>query len=59
MKFKLKIELGNAEMTSFSDVAGALTELANRVRGFRLELGDNGGLRDINGNTVGAWKVTK
>jgi hypothetical protein len=55
MKFELKID----ERTS-DDVASALSELAKHLPdgGLRLELGDDGKIRDSNGNTVGQWEVT-
>lgn len=60
VKFTLEIELGNEAMQSACDVARAL----DTVRGRVIEYGgDFYGLRggapvcDINGNTVGAWKI--
>lgn len=52
--FTLKIDLGNAAMSSPEDVAGALESVAAKVRDGR----DEGGIRDLNGNTVGRWTVS-
>lgn len=56
MQFKLKIKLGNAAMTDPADVAAALEETAAKLRDEGFE---DGNIRDINGNTVGDWKVTR
>lgn len=63
MKFTLKIDMGNA---AFED-AGNGIELARILREAAQKLYDMGEvvrgetdrLRDINGNTVGEWKVTR
>jgi hypothetical protein len=61
MKFKLEIELGNDAMQTFDDVLEALQEshssLADGSEPFIV--GDYDLLRDVNGNTVGKWEVTK
>ncbi len=63
MKFKLEIDLGNAAMQSFGDIANALLKVSNKLDE-RNECGQtpNGQdlerIRDVNGNTVGKWKLT-
>ena len=60
MKFTLKIELGNEAMQTDIDVAGALKEVSDRLsNGHKLSKDDYGNIRDLNGDTVGAWKVTR
>jgi hypothetical protein len=56
MQFKLKIKLGNAAMMDPADVAEALEETARKLRDEGFE---DGNIRDVNGNTVGDWKVTR
>lgn len=57
--FTLSIELGNDAMTDPLDVANALREVAGRIEGaFNLTRGDDGFVRDENGNTVGRWAVS-
>lgn len=51
-QFKLKIKLGNDAMQTPEDVAAALRKVASRLEGQTLE----GRIRDINGNTVGAFE---
>ena len=56
MTFTLKIKLGNDAMRTGSHIAGALRAVTANL--FRpLHRGDSGIIRDINGNTVGEWKV--
>jgi hypothetical protein len=58
MKFTLQIKLGNEAMQTGYDIAQALTEVAEKLRGeddARMDW--SGNIRDINGNTVGSWKV--
>lgn len=62
MTFKLKIELGNAEMRNPHHVADALEILAARLRPPYCYFGEedsveSGNIRDLNGNTVGSWKL--
>ena len=57
MTFTLTISLGNAAMQSREDVAAALAQLAARLSDDGdFQNGDQGNLRDANGNRVGAWK---
>lgn len=50
----VSLDLGNAAMSDAEDVAIALTDIANRIRGGQ----DSGVTKDLNGNTVGSWAVT-
>ena len=61
MRFRLQILLGNDAMKTGADVRAKLADLAKDERGpiAFAELGDQGLIRDDNGNTVGFWKVTK
>ena len=53
--FELKIELGNDSMRNAHGVALALEGVV-----FRLRDGETvGKIRDLNGNTVGEWELTK
>ena len=55
MTFRLRIEMGNAEMCSEWDVADALKVVAQR-----LQKGEQTGkIMDLNGNTVGEFKFTE
>lgn len=51
--FTLEIELGNEAMEETSHVANALREVADRLEGGFPE----GGIRDLNGNTVGSYRI--
>lgn len=57
--FTVNIQLGNAEMLTGPDVAGALRQVARAIGG-KGELDFDGPSRifDINGNTVGTFSVT-
>lgn len=57
--FQLTITLGNAEMQHPWFVARALRDVADAVEGEPSSdnLSINGGIRDINGNTVGSYAV--
>jgi len=52
--FSLKIELGNDAMRTDEDIAGALLQLAKRIRTDGLF---DSAIRDINGNVVGYYEV--
>ncbi len=59
MKFTLEIELGNEAMQTRNDVEWALRKLGQEVK-YLSEIpedGDEGPIRDENGNTVGKWEV--
>ena len=59
MKFTLEIELGNDAMQTRNDVMEALRKLGQNLRYMNdtPESGDDGGIMDTNGNTVGKWEV--
>ena len=60
MKFNLTIELGNEAMTAGANVAKALERSlldAERNMFSALQAGDEGVVRDVNGNSVGHWQV--
>ncbi len=57
MKFTLKIELGNDAMKYGSDLALALSDLAAKLERLPSLLGERGKIADLNGNTVGEWKI--
>ena len=60
MTFNLKIRLGNDAMQTRADIEAALRDLGQNLRYMSdpPANGDGGLVRDINGNTVGLWKVT-
>ena len=60
MKFTLEIELGNEAMQSRNDVEDALRRLGQNCKYMSdpPEDGDDGGIMDYNGNTVGKWQVS-
>lgn len=58
MTVTIKIKLGNAEMKTPRHVSAALSKLADKWEyGSHFHRGSKGSIRDINGNTVGEWKV--
>lgn len=61
MKFKLEIELENDAMQDQHDVAKALKDVAERLNKLVSTrfgpYGLEGKIKDLNGNTVGKWKV--
>lgn len=64
MKFSLEIKAGNAAFdtgtegeVSGSEIARILRKLADNIDGIDLTDGHDGGLSDVNGNTVGFWSV--
>jgi hypothetical protein len=58
MKFVLKIELGNEAMKSRTDIAEALETVASTLSAYprKSMSGDEGKVRDQNGNTCGSYK---
>ncbi len=59
MEFKLKIKLGYAAMQNGEDIAPALRTVATTIGDYsEVSPGMGGGIRDLNGNTVGEWSVT-
>jgi hypothetical protein len=67
MKFKIEIVLGNAAMQTGFDVAAALESVRGQIMSGWGDhpMGNNPdgreprAIRDVNGNAVGFWKVTK
>jgi hypothetical protein len=60
MKFTIEIELGNDEMRTWPDIAESLRRAYGGIRDEEAIVApDRGALRDINGNKVGEWKVTR
>lgn len=65
--FRLKIDTDNAAFLdpdgggAFNpgyELARILREIANRIHGELDYTGERGTIRDLNGNTVGAWHYT-
>ena len=54
-QFNLSITLGNEAMSSRLDILEALYDVINELQEFQ----DSGTIFDINGNTVGSWKISK
>jgi hypothetical protein len=59
MRFTLEIELGNAAMQDSCDLRRALHDVNLQPMNAGIEPGQTGTIRDVNGNTVGTWEVTK
>jgi hypothetical protein len=66
MKFKLQIELGNAEMRTSHHLSRALYEVLEKItagnlvpKAEREKLPVDGIISDNNGNRVGSWELTK
>lgn len=62
MKFTLTIDLGDDAMQTGDDIANALRGIAVLVAeeyGSSPAFPDIGRVADVNGNTVGTWKVTR
>jgi len=60
MKVKITINLENdafADGNTGDEVARILQKLASKMHGLRITKGDDIDLRDINGNTVGEFRV--
>ena len=57
-KFTLEINLGNDGMITGNDIAKALHKVGISINSnYSLVIRGNGNIRDINGNTVGFYKV--
>lgn len=56
-QFTLKINLGSDAMTNGTHIAKALSEIGKSVYGLYYENIGTGTIKDVNGNTVGYWKV--
>lgn len=52
MNFTIQIESGNTAMQTPEDVAEALRKAADKI----TQGGEDGTIRDANGNTVGFWQ---
>jgi hypothetical protein len=63
MEFQLKIELGNDTIQTADDIRAAVKDVAKYLKDWRPgelpEAGDNAPIRDVNGNTVGGWKMVE
>lgn len=61
MKFKLDIELGNAAMLEGHDIAEALRKVASQIEHVQHDglARRTDAIHDLNGNTVGRWKVSR
>lgn len=61
MTFTLTIELGNHAMRLPRDVAEMLRELGERLERSHTfaDTAGAGTVRDVNGNTVGRWEVSR
>ncbi len=59
MTLKIEIKMDNAAFDQNNGVEAAriLTELADRIHGMTLSVGESSGLRDFNGNKVGTAEV--
>lgn len=55
MKIEIEIDLDNA---SFQDNPGELAQILDRIPN-NIRPGDDGKLKDSNGNTVGQWEVNE
>ena len=54
--FTLKIKCGNAAMQTRSDIANAVREAADKLEAGQASNCEHT-IRDVNGNTVGTWRV--
>jgi hypothetical protein len=61
MRFILKLNLGNAAMTSNNDVAHALIDIASRIMNNNYPVNQEMDriIFDSNGNNCGSWCLTK
>jgi hypothetical protein len=59
MRIVIAIDLGNEAMQTMQDVADALAKCltASTDMNEPLLMNESGRVRDLNGNTVGAWEV--
>jgi hypothetical protein len=58
MTFKLEIRLGNDAMQTGAYILNALHTTDFCIPD-ELSVGDNGNIRDLDGNKVGEWKITR
>ena len=59
MTFRLKIELGNDAMQNGHDIATALRTVIAQLDLYGDVTAISSNIRDLNGNTVGDWKVSR
>lgn len=59
MKFKLSIDLSSDTLRAADDVVKALGKIAARFDEDTITYCDSGHIRDVNGNIIGKWKITK
>lgn len=59
MKLRIEIKFGNDAMQTYQDARTALLKASKSMESFGEfpNDGDDGKIRDENGNTVGAWSV--
>jgi hypothetical protein len=58
MRFILSIDLGNDAMSTDADIADALNEVIDRLDRHHGDVENiQGSIKDIDGNTVGSYKV--
>ncbi len=56
-KFTLEIETGNASMSSEFDIAKALNRVSSEIESVGMLYREKYTIKDINGNSVGYYKV--
>ena len=61
MKFKLEFDLGNDAVQTRNDVEAILRKLGQNLAYMSdpPEEGDEGNIRDENGNTIGGWGIVE
>lgn len=59
MKFTLEFDLGNDAVQTRSDIEAILRKLGRKLAFMNdpPEVGDEGNIRDENGNTIGGWGI--
>ena len=57
MTFTVTIDLGNDAMQTAHDVQSALRDVIRDIDEADFSAPDRGRIGDINGNTVGTWRV--
>ena len=58
VQFLLKIEMGNSAVKSGYDISNLLLSVANIIQYEHDITGTGGNIHNINGNTIGTWKVS-
>lgn len=60
MKLVIEIEFGNDSMLRYSQARAVIQDgVGTSTHRAKPQAGEGGTLRDINGNRVGSWTVTK